>query len=191
MVMTNKEKQARKRAKIKENPIKHKAIKEKDKLRKAQARDASKASEWFLYRTRENACIKALRHGKAAKSTVGKSEVSKSGASRQSLGKAIKRVKNVLPTSPRKRKVVVHEIAKGVGLKFVQTVANVTTENKLEQETRDKVEEYYQRDDISWQAPGIKVRVILRQRDEQGITVKVVLQSRYILVSQDVQQRVQ
>jgi len=43
MAMT-KEKQARKRAKIRQNPIKHSAIKDKDKLRKAQARAASKAS---------------------------------------------------------------------------------------------------------------------------------------------------
>ena len=56
------------------------------------------------------------------------------------------------------KKVVVQEIAKGVGLKFVQAVADVTTKNKLDQETREKVQEFYQSDEISWQAPGIKDR---------------------------------
>ena len=64
MAMT-KEKQARKRAKIRQNPIKHSAIKDKDKLRKAQARAASKASmsgsQWLLYHATKNAQIKKFR----------------------------------------------------------------------------------------------------------------------------------
>ena len=68
-------------------------------------------------------------------------------------------------------------------MKFVQAVADATTKNKLDQETREKVQEFYQTDEISWQAPGIKVRVIVRVKDEQGKNAKVVLQSRYMLMS--------
>lgn len=186
--MTNVEKQARKRAKIKSNPIKYSAMKEKDKLHKAKARATAKAnmtaSEWLNHRAQENARIKELRHRKAAKDTS-KSEVLDVTPykSRQSLGKALSKVRNALPSSPRKKKAVVQEIAKGIGLKFEQAFANVITKNEIGQEIRDKIDKFYQTDDISWQAPGIKDRVIVRQKDEKGKSIKMVLQSRYMLMS--------
>jgi hypothetical protein len=70
-----------------------------------------------------------------------------------------------------------------VGLTFVKAVASATMKNQLDQETRAKVEQFYERDDISWQAPGRKDHVIIREKGEHGKTTKLAIQSRYLLMS--------
>jgi len=84
--------------------------------------------------------------------------------------------------SLRKWEAVLQEIAKGVGIQFVKAVASVSTKNHDQQVNGGMVEQFYERDDISWQAPGRKDHVIIRKKDDQG-TSKLAIRSRYMLMS--------
>ncbi|XP_060754349.1 uncharacterized protein LOC132865864 isoform X2 [Neoarius graeffei] len=78
--------------------------------------------------------------------------------SRQSFGKAMKRVINALPSSPRKRSAIVHTLS--VKLDF--HCEKKRTSSTLTTEFTTAVVEFYKRDDISRQAPGKKDVVIIR-----------------------------
>ena len=54
---------------------------------------------------------------------------------------------------------------------------------KVNEELNKKVNDFYNSDDISWQAPGRKDRVIYRSRNEYGKKQKEYVQSRYMLMS--------
>lgn len=43
--------------------------------------------------------------------------------------------------------------------------------------------EFYNSDEVSWQAPGEKDRVIYRKKSDHGKTEKEYIQSRYLLMS--------
>ena len=90
--------------------------------------------------------------------------------SRRSLGKAVSRAVKSLPLSPRKKKVIIKQLAEKEGLiKSSAKPRNVTSE-----ETAKKVEEFYCRDDMSRQAPGRKDYVTLWTKEG-----KVRLQKRH------------
>ncbi len=89
---------------------------------------------------------------------------------RQSLGKAVKKAKSKLPESPRKQKVVLTKLAEDAGISFTESPPSKRNkpgpkENKNKDATATA---FYSNDDISWQAPGRKDRVIVRSRDENG-----------------------
>jgi len=99
-------------------------------------------------------------------------------------GKAVKHVQHALPSSPRKRHCVIESIAKDVGIE-IPTVSNRVSQsyNALSEKTKDMVIKFYSTNDVSWQAPGRKDRVIIRKIDSEGKKVKRTEQVRYMLVS--------
>ena len=105
--------------------------------------------------------------------------------SSQSLDKAVKRVRSSLPKSPKKQWCVVSKLAESVGLKVVGPSTPSTPPHAhgsaLSDDTKRLVHEFYQTSDISWQAPGCKDRVIIRESTEGG--EKVNGQSRFGLCS--------
>ena len=98
------------------------------------------------------------------------------------MGKAVKRASLNLPISPRKRKAVVAVIAKSVGLNCA-AVPKGSSKQELAKGTYDKVIEFYNRDEISWQAPDRKDHVILRSKTEDSQKKKLIVQTRYMLMS--------
>ncbi len=101
----------------------------------------------------------------------------------QSFGKAVKRARKQLPESPRKKKAVLRKLVEEVGLPASETPTKQKTGPKVNEELNKKVSDFYNSDDISWQAPGRKDRVIYRSRNEYGKKQKEYVQSRYMLMS--------
>ena len=101
--------------------------------------------------------------------------------SRQALGKVMKRLQHGLPSSPRKQRFVVEKLAKSVGVAVcLSSKKNTSAESE---ERRELVQTFYRSDDISWQAPGRKDRIIIREIAEDGNTSKTTEQVRYMMMS--------
>ena len=117
------ERQAKRRAKIKENPELYKAYLEKDPKRKgsalitAKVRMSAKEREEFLMKERLR--LRKLRAAKKPPQTSSESSSATPYRSSQSMGKAVKRARTSLPKSPRKQRCVVSKLAESVGLKVV------------------------------------------------------------------------
>ena len=69
---------------------------------------------------------------------------------------------------------VVQAHAKSVGLdvKNQPTGSRNATQGALSEDTKTLVQDFYKSDDISWQAPGLKVRVIIREVNSDGVRLK-------------------
>ena len=89
-----------------------------------------------------------------------------------------------LTTSPRKQRCVVSKRAESMGLN-VSTHSSLSTPchgSALSTDTKMCVVEFYNNNDISWQAPGCKDRMIIRDTLE-GERLKTTEQVRYMLMS--------
>ena len=180
------ERQAKRRSKIKESPQAYQEYLEKDRDRKRKKREESKKSmtpnELQEFRVKERQRIRNYRAKKAAsQSDVGQSSTTPYRSS-QARGKAVKRAAAALPFSPKKKLCVVETLAKQVGLKIDASPAS-TSHLGLSEETRKLVLEFYNRNDVSWQAPGRKDRVIIREKNADGSRSKQTVQVRYLLMS--------
>ena len=102
--------------------------------------------------------------------------------SRQSLGKAMKRLQTGLPSSPQKQRFVVETFAKSVGIAVSSSSSKQAPLAESEYSTA-LVNSFYSTDDISWQAPGRKDHVIIRSITEDGQKTKTTQQIRYMLMS--------
>ena len=98
------------------------------------------------------------------------------------MGKAVKRASLNLPIFPRTRKAVVAAITKSVGLNCA-AVPKGSSKQELAKGVCDKFTEFYNRDEISWQAPGRKDHVIIRSKIEDGQKKKLIVQTHYMLMS--------
>ena len=78
--------------------------------------------------------------------------------------------------SPQKQRYVVGKLAESVGLKVTANDSSPSTSTSshgsvLSEDTKKSVHEFYN-SDISWQAPGRKDRIIIRETTEDGERVK-------------------
>ncbi len=180
------ERQAKRRAKIKANPSLYSAYLEKDRKRKGSALIAAKAlmtvKQKEEFRVKERLRMQALRAAKKPQNPGESSNAATPYRSTQSLGKAVKRARTSLPKSPRKQRCVVSKLAESVGLKLLRPSTSRTHGSTLSDDTERLVLKFYS-SDISWQAPGRKDRVIIRESTESGEKVKRTEQVRYMLMS--------
>lgn len=202
MALTNKEKMERKRAKLNINPSAKLLQLERDRLRKRKSRSEAKLiiskNELSLLRFKERERVKKYYYKKKkekrdlniqGEQSNGDSQTDSSGQfipfkSRQSFGKAITKVRRQLPYSPHKRKAVINQIAAECGLIVSPRTKNINSGKGLSEEITKKVTALYESDELSWQAPGKKDRVIYRTKDEStGKTFKTEVQARYMLMS--------
>ena len=116
---TDRERQAKRRAKIKGNPELYQAQLLKDREQKKRQREAQreKMSEQQLqeHKLKERLRIKNYRSKKSMK-PMSSTNQGTLYHSRQALGKAIKRLEHSLPSSPRKQHFVVEKLARSVGV---------------------------------------------------------------------------
>ena len=167
-----KERQAKCRAKIREDPELYKAHLEKDRkrklleLRNKKAKMTNDKREEFLLKERIR--MRKLRAKKKPARDVGECSTSTPYRSSQSLGKAMKRVRTSLPKSPRKQRCVVSKLAESIGLNVSPNSSPSTLchGSVLSTDTKKCVVEFYNNSDISWQVPGRKDRVIIREMIE-------------------------
>ena len=152
--------QAKRRAKLMEDSEAHEKYVEKEcnvKLQRGQQQ-----GEKEEHRLQERIRVRDCRAKKKSQSQEG-SQPSTSTPYRtsQALGKAMKRAQTSLPISPSKRLCVVK-----VALANESSPATSTTHNarSLSEETEQLVLNFYNTDDVTWQAPGRKDRIITLKR---------------------------
>ena len=86
--------------------------------------------------------------------------------SSQARGEVIKRVKQSLPFS---RRCVVESIAMEVGLNIASSPVSIDY-CRLSEDTKQLVLAFYNSNEVSWQVPGRKDRVIIRETRADGST---------------------
>ncbi len=147
------ERQAKRRAKIKANPSLYNDYLEKDRKRKGSALIAAKAlmtvKQKEEFRVKERLRMRALC---AAKKPQNPGNAATPYRSTQSLGKAVKRVRTSLPKSPQKQRYVVSKLAESLGLKVLRPSTPSTSRahgSTLSDDTERLVLKFYN-SDISW-----------------------------------------
>ncbi|CAF2049852.1 unnamed protein product, partial [Rotaria magnacalcarata] len=98
----------------------------------------------------------------------------KSLYSKQTLAKAAKKVLRVLPADPDKRQQILTRVGQDLGL--FQKPISQRVQASIPMDVIQKVKEFYNNDSISWQAPGKRDCITVR---ENGIRVKY--QKRFLL----------
>ena len=93
---------------------------------------------------------------------------------KQTLAKAAKKVLRVLPTDPDKQHQILTRVGQNLGL--FQTPTSQRQQAAMPMDVIQKVQDFYKNDNISWQAPGKRDYVTVR---ENGIRVKY--QKRFLL----------
>ena len=191
---SSKERQAKRRKRMKENKKLYDAYLEKDRKRKAERRATLKLkmsqSQLEELKVKERIRLKRYREKKKLEAeqcsaTGNESRQMNMGTpyrSTQSLGKAVKRAQVSLPFSPRKKRCVIEHLAKRAGLEIVNG-SPLSQSSVLRENTKSAVNDFYLSNDISWQAPGRKDRVIIREKNSEGQKVKRTEQTRYMLMS--------
>ena len=84
-------------------------------------------------------------------------------SNRQSRGKARKKLLTSLPKSPRKRKALIVEFAEIEGLCTVKKAKSSRGSRAVSEELMKKVIDFYTDNEISWQAPGKRDYIIVRE----------------------------
>ena len=156
MALTNKEKLARRRQRLKEDPEMLANVREKDRMRKSKSRKERQGrmteSEFHVYRLSERDRIRKHRTEKLKRLSKAVQEpFPLPYKTPQAMGKAIKRAKTSLPFSPRRRQAVVAAIAKECGLP-IATINKKPGPHGLSDELKAKISSFFQNDEISWQA---------------------------------------
>ena len=178
-----KERQAKRRAKIRENPELYKRyLEDRSRKRKHRAslKETESPQELKEFQEKERKRVREYRKNlKDCEHEQDHSACATPYRSRQALGKALKRAHHSLPSSPRKKLFVVGKIAKSMGLDVSDSPTSSKRSSTITEETISLVNDFY---NISWQAPGRKDRVIIRANKE-GEKVKRVEQARYLMMS--------
>ncbi len=178
--------QAKRRENLKKNKEMYQNYLEKDRERKATWKSSLSSAELEEHKLKER-IRQRDRRTKAAAPNSGPSTSPGSTTYRtsQALGKALKRVQSSLPASPSKRICVVQSLARKVGLTIQSSPNSSASGNRcaLDHKTKDLVHSFYHNNDISWQAPGRKDRIIIREVNELGVKTKRTEQVRYPLMS--------
>ena len=98
----------------------------------------------------------------------------------QTLGKAIKKVKCSLPNSPRKQFAIVSKIAKELKITTDSASTHKAHDsNGKKDHVKEMVTAFYNRDDISRMAPGVRDCITIRDENNQ----KIQLQKRHLMYS--------
>lgn len=186
MPLTSKEKVARFRA-LKENPERYQQHLEKERLRdkkrrcevknqlKANTAAARKKLQKVRQQQNERQALCRLQRRNSDQLGLQQTEAN-TYKSPQALGKALVRARKALPHSPRKRKTVLTHLTKDI-----HDLSSQSTQKShalsIPTSTENKVREFYQNDEISWQAPGRKdfVRVGNLIQPKENVQKKIML----------------
>ncbi|CAF5120222.1 unnamed protein product [Rotaria magnacalcarata] len=118
------------------------------------------------YRNHDAAARKRAR-------AASKHQSNASFGSKQSLGKSVKKVKKNLPQDPAKQKLVIQAIAQSIGL-LGPSLHKRNTRN-LSCKLKDDIVKFYCRDDISYQMPGKRDTIVVRQNGTKSTHQKRIL----------------
>lgn len=179
--MANRLEKFRNKLKLPKNHDVQLLYKEKSRInnqtyREKQLEDETSA---LAFRKRRAEQEKARRE-KKAKAKFDEECLDESFNSNSALGKAVKRVENVLPTNKSKAKEVVEVVARKLDITLTETSRkSISKQRKNFKETPDLVGSFYLLDCISRQLPGKKD--FLNVKDKSGTKHKI--QKRLMLMS--------
>lgn len=171
MKLTAAQKQKRYRENLKRKG-RHNATKAKNRERMRNVRSQLSDFQREQYRKRDATARKAAR---AANDRRSKYVVficitmkhiiylilfSASFSSKQTLGKAVKKVTRCLPQDPSKKRIVIQTIAQSLGL--ISQSHHKRSTRQLSLKVKDDVIKFYCRDDISYQMPGKRDTIVVR-----------------------------
>ena len=189
---SSKDRQAKRRERLRQNKELYNTYLDKDRKRKVASRAALKSqmsqSQIEEQKLSERLRLRKYREKKRLEAQHCNSKENDQLASvtpyrtSQSLGKAVKRAQCSLPFSPRKKRCVIENLAKRVGLQIVNSSPS-QRHSGLSEDTKSAVNAFYLNNDITWQAPGRKDRVIIREVNSEGKKEKRTEQIRYMLMS--------
>ena len=191
MVKSSTQRSWKHRAEVRKNEELHASFKEKDRKRKAAQRRAAKqkmteadtVKQRKFERERKRIQRQRKRQMQGNQGTPSEPVECKPYGSKQSLGKAVHRVKKILPHSPKKAVKVVSELvrtmtptSKNVVAKSLQLSSGVRKLlNGMEERQKrsdalsgaeiKKVQDFYAQDDISRMCPGKKEFVSVKTAD--------------------------
>jgi len=159
------------RERLKFNKEKYDQLKEKDRKRKQSSRKEQTQINSAVKAHRNNLNRQRVANFRAKSRNVATENNSYVYKSSRTLGKAVSRAVRSLPFSPRKKRVVVTKLAEKVGI----VKSSIAPKNAISDETKQKVIEFYCRDDISRQAPGKRDYVTIWNKEG-----KIQLQKRHL-----------
>jgi hypothetical protein len=152
------------------------SMKRKDRERKRLARSKMSSAQLKKLRSRQQVNLRKFRLKTKTNPTLPSISAS-SFSTKQSKAKALKKVLNVLPVNKDKQVELIQTIA--VDLNILKLEKKIQrTQRSLPVDVKKQIYDYYFRDDISYQAPGKKDTITIK---ENG--VKKTLQKRYLLYS--------
>jgi hypothetical protein len=151
-------------------------VKQRDRKRKRLARSKMSSSQLAALRLRQRNNLRKFCE-KTKTNPVGPALNTSSFASKQSKGKALNKIMRALLLNKDKQIELIHKIAEDLNiLKLEKKQERVYQSISLE--VRKKINEFYCRDDISYQSPCKRDTITTK---ENGLKLK--LQRRYLLYS--------
>ena len=159
MVKTDKERQAKRREKLKAHIEAYKADLKKDKLKNTKQLNEKKNwtdQQKAAHKLKECNQVKTYRMNKAAAAEENCQDIQSTDISpyqnRQAGRGALKKLAHSLPQSPRKMRFVLAKMAKVVVL-TVRDQPSCQSQKDLSDVTVKLVTDYYCKNEVSWQAP--------------------------------------
>lgn len=165
MAKTNAERMKKYREKLKKDSVKYEAAKAKARARNNSIRAKLSGTSLEAFRNKVKLRQKKCRENKTKRLTNISSSAFKS---RQSFGKSLKKARSSLPKCDRKKKVVVKHLAEKFGL--IPKPKHQRTSLQLADNIKDDVQDFYLRDDISYQLPGKRDTVVVKDDDGSKLT---------------------
>lgn len=163
---------------------------ERDKVRRQEEKIKCEQSDIELVRKRERIRLRVQKCRR--KKTVDEvdnrtpEKLLGSYASKSTLRKAVFKAKKNLPLSPRKKKAVIRQLIKETFDKPNDIFAvKKQSKPKVSQEDVEKIKMFYESDEVSWQAPGKRDYISIK--NESGKKIKK--QRRYLIMGIDEVQR--
>jgi len=177
MAKSNAERQKLYRLNLSKDKLKFEQMQQKSRIRDNARRKTLKGDALQQLRIRQKQASKRYRD----KLKLGRLNNTQSSSykSRQSFGKAVKRVILSLPKDLSKRAVVIHHVAQVLDVIPKATNPQRREQRSLSNELKETVIKFYNRDDISYQMPGKRDYITLKDDNNQTIT----LQKRILLFS--------
>lgn len=184
---TSAERMRKLREKLNQDKNKCESFKEKERARDKKRREKMKlvknlsAKSLMEYRWKETERKRKYRQKIKEQESrpIGDTTIPEIGSFKcpQSLGKAVTKVKRVLPFSPRKRTAVLRKLVYESSPQAAKTLFDKSpkqnTKSSISQDNISKVHEFYNSDDISRQAPGIRdVKSIKDPTSGKRITIQ-------------------
>ena len=170
MAKTNAERQRLYRARLLNDKVKAEEIKKKARLRDNKRRKDLDRKSLENLRSRQREASKRCREKKKLKHLANAQP--STYTTRQTLGKAVQRTLRALPKDPQKRDHVVHHVAQLLNLIPQSNDQHKREQRSLSIDLKKAVRDFYTRDDISYQLPGKRDSIVIRDEADQRTTVQ-------------------